>query len=73
MRPKVIKTIAYYKEVMRRIDKLIDINPVAGSSQADELELLAVLASLYEDRKWPIDPPSPVGKGVGMRGVPFGQ
>ncbi len=43
---------------MSRIDELMDAK--AGTPQADELELLATLVELYEERQYPIDMPDPV-------------
>jgi HTH-type transcriptional regulator/antitoxin HigA len=46
-----------YAETLERIDALMDAAP--GSWQIDELEVLAQLAETYEDKRWPMDVPSP--------------
>ena len=58
MNPKLIKTEADYKAALARIDEIFDAKP--GTPKGDELDLLATLVELYEDRAFPIDPPDPV-------------
>jgi HTH-type transcriptional regulator / antitoxin HigA len=41
-----------------RIEALWDAAP--GTPEHDELEVLSVLVSAYEDKRWPIRPPDPV-------------
>lgn len=55
---KVIKTEGDYQRALARIDKLMDAEP--NTPEGDELELLATLVELYEDKKYPIDMPDPV-------------
>jgi hypothetical protein len=40
---------------LARIEALCDARP--GSAEHDELEILSVLVSAYEDRRWPVQPP----------------
>lgn len=58
MRVKVIKTEADYTRAMKRIDALIDAQP--GTAQSEELALLAALVEMYEKKKHPMDPPTPL-------------
>ncbi len=59
MKAKVIKTKAEYEAALARIEKLMDATP--NTAQGDELELLSLLVHDYEDKKFPIDKPDPVG------------
>ena len=58
MRPKIIKTEIEYEEVLSRIDEIMNASP--GTTEGDELELLAFLVESYESRNYPIDEPDPV-------------
>lgn len=58
MVPKVIRTDKDYREALARVEALMDCSP--GTREADELDLLSKLVELYEDERWPIEPPSAV-------------
>ncbi len=58
--PKLIKTPEEYAAALRRVDELMALDPAAGTTEADELELLAHLAETYEKARFPIDLPDPV-------------
>jgi HTH-type transcriptional regulator/antitoxin HigA len=58
MKPKVIKTEAEYQATLARIEAIFDAKP--GTAKGDELELLLLLVSTYEDRTYPIDLPDPI-------------
>jgi HTH-type transcriptional regulator/antitoxin HigA len=58
MQPKVIKTEAEYEAALTRVAELMDAQP--GSSEEEELELLAMLVEQYEQEHFPIAPPDPV-------------
>ena len=53
-----IHSEADHNASLARIEALWDAQP--GSSDHDELEVLSVLVSAYEDGRWPILPPDPV-------------
>lgn len=55
---KLIKTKEDYTLALSRIDELMDAK--AGTPEADELELLATLVELYEEKQYPIGMPDPV-------------
>ncbi len=57
---KVINKEADYTNALAEIDRLIDLDPPAGSPEAERLELLAVLVQDYEAKRFPINPPDPV-------------
>lgn len=53
-----IRTEKDYQAAMERIDELWGA-PI-GSTEGDELEVLATLVEAYEAKHYPIDPPEPV-------------
>ena len=55
---KLIKTKKDYSFALSRIDELMDAK--AGTPEADELELLATLVEMYEDKHYPMDLPDPI-------------
>lgn len=57
---KVINKETEYANALAEIDRLIDLDPPAGSPKAERLELLAVLVQDYEAKRFPIKPPNPV-------------
>ena len=57
---KIIKTEADYENALKRIETLIDLDPEKDTPDAEELELLTLLITTYEDSEYPIDTPDPV-------------
>lgn len=55
---KLIKTEGDYQEALARIEKLMDAEP--GTPEGEELELLAALVEMYEDKHFLLDLPDPV-------------
>ena len=55
---KIIKNEAEYDAALERIDALMNAAP--GSSEEEELELLAILVEKYEQERYPIELPDPV-------------
>jgi HTH-type transcriptional regulator / antitoxin HigA len=53
-----IRTEADHEAAIARTEALWDAAP--GTSEHDEVEVLAVLVAAYEDRHWPILPPDPI-------------
>lgn len=53
-----IKTQRQHKAALKRIDELMDA--AAGTPEAAELEVLAILVEKYEHERFPIMPPSPL-------------
>jgi HTH-type transcriptional regulator / antitoxin HigA len=53
-----IRTYADHRAALIRIEALWDARP--GTPEHDELEVLGILVSDYEDKRWPILPPGPV-------------
>lgn len=60
MKPKLIKTAKAHKTALARVYELMQQEPRAGSPEADELELLALLVEDYEDKHFPVPPPEPL-------------
>jgi len=56
---KAIRSEADYKVALARIDALMDAE--AGSSEGDELDVLADLVELYEEKHVPMGYPTPLG------------
>ena len=54
----ILKTEADYEAALERIEALMDAAP--GSSEEEELELLAMLVERYEAEHYPIELPDPV-------------
>ena len=55
---RLIKTEEDYTLALKRIEALMDAE--ANTPEADELELLATLVEMYEEKHYPIDLPDPV-------------
>jgi HTH-type transcriptional regulator / antitoxin HigA len=53
-----IKTETDYEAALARADELMDAE--AGSVEADELHVLAILIEAYEDQHYPMNPPDPI-------------
>ena len=49
-----------YDNALDRIDVLMDLNPLLGTPQSDELEILALLIEKYEEKTWDICEPDPI-------------
>jgi HTH-type transcriptional regulator / antitoxin HigA len=55
---KPIRTETDYKATLRRINSLMEAK--ANTSEADELEVLATLVEVYEEKHFPMAPPNPI-------------
>lgn len=55
-----IKNEKDHAEALTRVSELMDKNPVSGSEEGDELEVLVLLIERYEQEKFPIDKPDPI-------------
>lgn len=55
---KPIRNDVDHAAALRRIEELWDAPE--DSEESDELEVLAILVSVYEDARWPIDAPDAV-------------
>ncbi len=57
---KVIKNPGEHEKVLEEIDRLMDLDPLPGTPEADQLEVLFALVEKYEKERFPIDLPDPV-------------
>ena len=55
---KLLKTKKDYQSALKRLEIIFDAKP--GTSQSNELEVLAILIEKYEDEHYPIGFPDPV-------------
>jgi HTH-type transcriptional regulator/antitoxin HigA len=55
---KPIRNDADHEAALARIEELWGYQP--GTPEEDEFDVLSVLVSAYEDKRWPILPPDPV-------------
>jgi HTH-type transcriptional regulator/antitoxin HigA len=58
MEIRPIRTNKDYDAALRRLADLMDARP--GTTDGDELDVLATLVDAYENEKFPIDKPDPV-------------
>jgi HTH-type transcriptional regulator/antitoxin HigA len=75
---RLIKTEREYSRALSRIEDLMNAKP--DTPEADELELLAALVEMYEEKHFPVQTPDPVAAikfridqlGIGQKGlIPF--
>ena len=57
---KVLKTVEEYERALAEAGRLVALDPDAATPEADELELLTLLITKYEDEHFPIRKPTPV-------------
>lgn len=57
---RVIKSDADYESALAEIERLIDLSPVAGTPEAETLELLSVLVRDYESARYQFPSPDPI-------------
>ncbi|TCP96916.1 HTH-type transcriptional regulator/antitoxin HigA [Cricetibacter osteomyelitidis] len=57
---KPIKTEQDYKQALKEIEPLFDIEDELTAEQADFFEVMLALIENYESKHYPIDPPDPI-------------
>ena len=57
---RIIHTDAENHAALAALDRLMEIDPESGTTDADELQLLALVIEDYEKARWPIGLPDPV-------------
>lgn len=57
---KIIQNEQEHQQALERLMELMDADPVSGSSDADDLDLLALLIEHYEQKNHPIQLPTPI-------------
>jgi HTH-type transcriptional regulator/antitoxin HigA len=60
MTTKLIKTASEYEAAKRRAASLVGLDPIAGTPEADELEVLVFLLTDYENKHFPLPNPDPI-------------
>ena len=60
MEPKVITTQAQYETSLAEVERLVVLDPVPGTDEADKLALLATLVEQYETKRFQFEKPTPV-------------
>lgn len=60
MEPRVIKSEDEYKKALAKVERLIAIDPEPGTSDADYLDILAMLVETYEKKHFPMELPNPI-------------
>lgn len=56
-----IRTEHDYRQVLRQLSRLVDLDPAFGTADGDMLDVLSTLVQAYEARHFPIEAPNPVG------------
>ncbi len=49
-----------YKATLRKVSRLIDLDPAPNTIDGDRLDILATLVQAYEAKHYPIAPPDPI-------------
>lgn len=60
MEPRVIKSERDYHSILQEAERIVALDPDAGSIDAERLELFTVLVEDYERRKFPFETPDPI-------------
>ncbi len=56
---KPIRNEQEYDKALEVVDRLMELNPVLGSQDSENLEVLVLLIEKYEEEKWDISEPNP--------------
>jgi HTH-type transcriptional regulator / antitoxin HigA len=57
---KVLKNDSDYEAALVQAERLVALDPVVGSTDADQLEVLSLLIEDYEKKQFPFEAPTPV-------------
>lgn len=60
MEPKIIKSEDQYNRYLTEVERLVDLDPDAGTDDGARLELLAKLVEDFENTRFPFGKPDPV-------------
>ncbi len=55
-----IRTKTDYKNTLKEVSKLVELDPPLGSSDGDRLDILVTMVQAYEARHFSLDIPDPV-------------
>jgi HTH-type transcriptional regulator/antitoxin HigA len=57
---KPIRNEQEYDMALQEVDRLMGLDPLLGSKESDELEVLVLLIEKYEEKHWVISEPDPI-------------
>ena len=57
---RIIHTDEDHDAALLDLDRLLELDPEPGSPEAVELQLLALVIEIYEQRRWSVELPDPV-------------
>ena len=60
MEVKAIRTDTNYRDALRKVSALIDLDPDRESPEGERLEVIGTLVQAYEAEHYPIGPPDPI-------------
>jgi HTH-type transcriptional regulator/antitoxin HigA len=60
MNLKTIKTETDYQQALKEIERIFDAEP--NTPEYEKLDILTTLVEAYEQKHYPIDPPSPIAE-----------
>jgi len=60
MKLKLIRTEEDYDVAIKELERLIDLRPVPGTCEANQLEVLSILIGKYEKQNFSFDVPDPI-------------
>lgn len=55
-----IRTEVDYNAALKAVSALVDLDPAPGTSEGDELEIMAILIERYEAEHFPLASPNPI-------------
>lgn len=60
MEVKAVRTDTDYREALRQVSVLIDLDPDRESPEGERLEVIGTLVQAYEAEHYPVNPPDPI-------------
>ena len=60
MEVRAIRTDAQYRDALRKVSALVDLDPDRDPPEGERLEVIGTLVQAYELEHFPIDPPDPI-------------
>ena len=60
MEVKAIRTSSDYRDTLREVSALVDLDPDRDSPEGERLEVIGTLVQAYEAEHYPVDPPDPI-------------
>ena len=60
MQIRPIRTESDYKNALKQVSRLIELDPDINSAEGEQLEVLSTLIQAYETKNFPIERPDPI-------------